>query len=569
MPLRTVILLALLALGSLQGASERFNFITAGEYCDFLNAIAETDFHHPYDENQAGGWRLEARGPEITTATLLRFGEPGTYHYEVAQGKEDAAITFVSQDSAKDYFHWLEDASSSCCSSSLQSPVSSLSFASTDNFNSCQGAFSDLAAPDPFLKSNRDDFQDVNFSPLVGFSKKNGKGAKGLEVSQPSFLRGILGFAFALAGGGERVAPEKLVEAATEDTAPVTRQVSSEDHIIINPDEVEEIEETVRYPSPGRVIAAPRQGNWFSPRNATIYMERPAEDVFEPPVQAHPLSSQEEEFRKKMEQAHEVMQMASRSLQGESNMQICHHWNNVISISRSEQRWWNAGMNALARNDHEGVSDCREVAEKYQEALEESIGAAKAVTAERENEREYCGTLASSIKSTADRLAQGAEAFKKTQETRLQGKYEASYYWLKSARTARMAAEHYIQSAQVYRAGKEEFFKKWKEAAEKREEEVYWWDFTAQYQESATTEDQKKRIPDFIKSAQEAHEATQKIIAEAIALHQKIIAEAIALQKTKEKQETLAAAINSKKEGASWRCDRPQKKVEKIKKHEV
>ena len=78
--------------------------VTTGEYCQFLNEVAATDLYDLYNE------KLEA---------IERSGEPGNYSYSVTDGKQNAAVTYIDQQSAMCYCNWLENAPSTlnlnCC----------------------------------------------------------------------------------------------------------------------------------------------------------------------------------------------------------------------------------------------------------------------------------------------------------------------------------------------------------------------------------------------------------------------------------------------------------------------
>ena len=114
--------------------------VTTSDYCEFLNGSAALDSYGLYDEkmgNQTTGCRLQATGSEITTASLIRSGKPGNYHYEVMDGKENSPINYVSQNTAMCYCDWLENAAST----------------STLNFDCCEVAMSCEA--DSQLRSNR------------------------------------------------------------------------------------------------------------------------------------------------------------------------------------------------------------------------------------------------------------------------------------------------------------------------------------------------------------------------------------------------------------------------------
>ena len=65
--------------------------VAAGDYCSFLNVVASSDGDCLYNENME---------------SLVRTGEPASYHYDVVQGKEDCAINFGNQENATRYSDW-------------------------------------------------------------------------------------------------------------------------------------------------------------------------------------------------------------------------------------------------------------------------------------------------------------------------------------------------------------------------------------------------------------------------------------------------------------------------------
>ena len=134
--------------------------VTTHEYCEFLNATAAADPQGCYEEKmgrQATDYRLQATGSEAGVASQLitRSGEPGSYCYEVAEGKEDLVINYVGQNAAICYCDWLGYSASTL----------------TLNFNGCE-----VAACDEQLRSNRLYFQQDTISVMPGLTKKNGKG---------------------------------------------------------------------------------------------------------------------------------------------------------------------------------------------------------------------------------------------------------------------------------------------------------------------------------------------------------------------------------------------------------
>ena len=133
---------------------------TTAEYCEFLNEEAVVDALGFYDEkmgNQTTGYRLQATGSEITTASLIRSGNPGNYHYEVMDGKENSPINYVSQNTAMCYCDWLENAAST----------------STSHLNGDEGAC------DEELRSNRSDLYSSTYSNKDFLNEKNGRKKSG------------------------------------------------------------------------------------------------------------------------------------------------------------------------------------------------------------------------------------------------------------------------------------------------------------------------------------------------------------------------------------------------------
>lgn len=72
--------------------------MTAQDYCRFLNAVAADDPHGLYQEGQN---TLQATYPLIA-----RFGEPGSYHYEVNDPKKEDLMTVISWYDAARYWNW-------------------------------------------------------------------------------------------------------------------------------------------------------------------------------------------------------------------------------------------------------------------------------------------------------------------------------------------------------------------------------------------------------------------------------------------------------------------------------
>lgn len=62
--------------------------ITASQYCEFLNQMAATDPWHLYET---------AMGNNMTMATIIRSGEPGSYFYSVVSGHENYPISYIKE----------------------------------------------------------------------------------------------------------------------------------------------------------------------------------------------------------------------------------------------------------------------------------------------------------------------------------------------------------------------------------------------------------------------------------------------------------------------------------------
>ncbi|MFI0348031.1 MAG: hypothetical protein ACH346_04575 [Chthoniobacterales bacterium] len=76
-------------------------FVTATEYCDFLNSVAATDSEHLYNEKM---------GTDSTAASIVRIGSSGTYNYLVIQGKENLPISYANETAQQRYAAWVEQA---------------------------------------------------------------------------------------------------------------------------------------------------------------------------------------------------------------------------------------------------------------------------------------------------------------------------------------------------------------------------------------------------------------------------------------------------------------------------
>lgn len=73
--------------------------ITAGEYCEFLNAVAATDTYRLYSSGMPGS----------TGCQILRAGEPGSYVYSVSPDRANRPVNFVDWGDAVRFCNWLHN----------------------------------------------------------------------------------------------------------------------------------------------------------------------------------------------------------------------------------------------------------------------------------------------------------------------------------------------------------------------------------------------------------------------------------------------------------------------------
>lgn len=85
---------------SSSNAGRQVNYITASQYCDFLNQAAITDPSHLYHDGM---------GSDPAMACIVRLGEPGKFQYQVIAGREDALMTYVNRHQQALYRHWIEN----------------------------------------------------------------------------------------------------------------------------------------------------------------------------------------------------------------------------------------------------------------------------------------------------------------------------------------------------------------------------------------------------------------------------------------------------------------------------
>ncbi len=78
--------------------------ITAGQYCEFLNAVAATDTYGLYNANMTTGtWA------GVTVNQITRSGSSGSYTYTVGPEFTNRAIGYVSWGSAIRFVNWLSN----------------------------------------------------------------------------------------------------------------------------------------------------------------------------------------------------------------------------------------------------------------------------------------------------------------------------------------------------------------------------------------------------------------------------------------------------------------------------
>ena len=72
--------------------------VTAGQYSEFLNAVAKTDTYGLYDLQMSDG---------LGACKIERIGSPGSYGYQVAADWEDRPVNYVSWGDAARFANWL------------------------------------------------------------------------------------------------------------------------------------------------------------------------------------------------------------------------------------------------------------------------------------------------------------------------------------------------------------------------------------------------------------------------------------------------------------------------------
>ncbi len=78
--------------------------VTAGQYCEFLNAVAATDTYGLYHEDMA-----DPSTEEVWGCNIQRSGSPGSYSYTIAPDWADRPVNYVSWGDAARFCNWLQN----------------------------------------------------------------------------------------------------------------------------------------------------------------------------------------------------------------------------------------------------------------------------------------------------------------------------------------------------------------------------------------------------------------------------------------------------------------------------
>ena len=142
-PLPAAPLLETADLSALQTSTEA---VTATQYSDFLNHEAVTDSNHLYNE---------AMETDPASACIVRFGQPGSYYYEVIAGRENFAVTYVNKNDEEIYSIW------------FQNGKYFLSIVEDDQNPPISNLLSSISQAHSSLASNR-----INFFTAIGNNEK-------------------------------------------------------------------------------------------------------------------------------------------------------------------------------------------------------------------------------------------------------------------------------------------------------------------------------------------------------------------------------------------------------------
>ncbi|MBN2021969.1 MAG: SUMF1/EgtB/PvdO family nonheme iron enzyme [Pirellulales bacterium] len=80
--------------------------VTAGQYCEFLNAVAATDTYDLYNPQMDINSGLE---DSIYGCNIERTGTPGNYEYRVDEDRANRPVNYVSWGDAARYANWLNN----------------------------------------------------------------------------------------------------------------------------------------------------------------------------------------------------------------------------------------------------------------------------------------------------------------------------------------------------------------------------------------------------------------------------------------------------------------------------
>lgn len=105
--LKNLLLLTLLVITRVtlfaEPPSSKKDSIIAADYSVFLNSVASSDPEHLYDNKM---------GSEPLSATIIRTGEEGAYHYSLIENQEKRPVSYIRETSASHFSDWLEKTSS-------------------------------------------------------------------------------------------------------------------------------------------------------------------------------------------------------------------------------------------------------------------------------------------------------------------------------------------------------------------------------------------------------------------------------------------------------------------------
>lgn len=222
--------------------------ITVSNYADFLNAVAATDQYQLYDK------RMEL---EASTASLLRRGKPGSYHYEAIEGKENCTVSYLTLFDTICYLGWLQHDFESTAQTYFLNEEKIHAFRKNDDSFTPWNITACYLSLDPQLKSNQIEFQIQNATQEKILKNSSIAGDNSLGEMLEEGALAIL----ALAEAGRERAPE-IREEGVERMIPLEeRQVEA----------LEEMEPA---------IEAPREVLDIAPRKPSLEVRRRVFQIF-------------------------------------------------------------------------------------------------------------------------------------------------------------------------------------------------------------------------------------------------------------------------------------------------